>query len=144
MRREPIITPISGDSLEAYLGRHTGGGHTVYIVVVILVLSAIALLPLVRVSVTVGGRGVLRPLTEKHEVRARTSGVAAQVVVSRGDTVRAGQPLITLRAETVEARARLIARQIGELVSVRDDIEWLTRGAPELVPTGRLRSARVR
>lgn len=144
MYREPIDTPISADSLEVYLAPHSRRSSAIYLMVVTLVLSVAALLPILRVSVTVAGPGIIRPATEKHEVRARVSGVAAEVVTSRGERVGGGQPLIVIRSEAIDERAALISGQIAERRVLEADLDLLTRAVPSAISADQLRSSRYR
>ncbi len=115
------------DSIERHLARHSRRSHAIYLTVVLALLAAIASLPFLRVSVAVQSGGIIRPVTEKHEVRARTSGVVDRLLVRENQTVRRGEPLLVLRAGELENRGRLVESKLAEGRRAVHDLEMLTR-----------------
>ena len=124
------LAPAS-DTLDVYLGRHRTTGMTVYLIIAILVIAAIASLPLLRLGVTVTSPGIIRPLAEKHDVRARTAGVAAKVEAGLGDAVARGQSLITLRDDRLDERQAALERRLMEEHRIVADLALLTGSDPE-------------
>jgi multidrug resistance efflux pump len=102
------------DSLEQLFSERRRSGHAIYLAVIVALLAAIAMLPFARVDVSVQSAGIIRPASEKHEVKARASGLVEQLLVRENDPVRAGQPLLVLRAGAVDEQGRLLAAQVDE------------------------------
>jgi HlyD family secretion protein len=114
------------DSLEQHLARHAVRGRPVYISLLLALGAALALLPVVRVRVSVRGQGLIRPITEKHEARARVSGVIEQILVREGQMVLAGDSMAIVRSSSVEAQARLLRTRVSEEQHAIADLVRLT------------------
>lgn len=129
-RLQPIET--LEDTVEVYLNRHTRRSHAIYLVVVAAVIGALAALPLVRVSVTIGAPGVLRPALDLQQVRAAVSGAVASVPVRRGQRVTRGDVLLVLSSTAVGARLRLLERRRDDVLARRAELERLVAGWTDL------------
>jgi HlyD family secretion protein len=113
------------DSLEFHLARHGRTGHLIYRTLVGLTVAALAALPLLHVDVAVQSGGIVRPRTEKHDVRPQLAGVVDAVFVREGQAVERGTPLVRLRAAAVDERAALIADQLADKRRQVADLQWL-------------------
>jgi HlyD family secretion protein len=121
------------DSLEAHLARHARAGSGVYVAALATVMAAAAALPLVKVSVTVRSPGIIRPATEKQEIRALVSALAAQVLVRDNQTVAQGDAIVLLRASALDDRAALLVARVAEKQSLLADVtRLLARREPGL------------
>lgn len=116
------------DSLEQHLVRHAPRGRALYLVILLAAAAGLALLPVIRVRVSVRARGIIRPVTEKHEVRSRVSGVVERILAREGDTVHAGDALGLVRATGLDAQARWLDAQAEEQRRLIADLTRLTRG----------------
>lgn len=125
------LLPAASETLEVYLGRHRSTGISVYLIIAALLCSALAALPLLRLGVTVSSPGIIRPIAEKHDVRARTAGVAGTVAVGLGDAVVKGQSLVTLRHDLLDEQRRSLIERLSEQERLLTDLEWLTTTAIE-------------
>jgi HlyD family secretion protein len=115
------------DSLERLLSERSRRSHAIYLSVIAALLLALALLPFARVDVSVHSAGIIRPVTEKHEVKARASGLVAELFVRENEQVRAGQPLLVLRADAIDEERRMLGAQVDEHRRAIDDLETLVR-----------------
>lgn len=106
----PSIEDVE-DTAEVYLNRHSKRSQAVYLAILALLVAGIVALPLVRVSVSVGAAGILRPTLEVQEVRAGVGGEAVEVRVRRGDRVERGDVLLVIGSGAVRSRVDLLARQ---------------------------------
>lgn len=133
------------DSIERHLARHSSRSQVIYLSVLLLLLGAMASLPLLKVDVSVQSAGIIRPLTEKHEVKARTSGVVERLLVRPNQDVRRGEPLLVLHAGQLEVRDRLLGTRLAETRRDIADLEMLAgAGAPAGLAGERFRSPRYR
>jgi HlyD family secretion protein len=131
------------DTLEYHLVRISRPGGPVYLTLLVILVACAAALPVARVDVSVRSPGIVRPVTEKHRVVARASGVVAAVGVGRGERVEEGEELLTLRDAPLEARARALAEEMRQARAALHDLGLLTT-RPEAPPLGELESARYR
>jgi len=89
-------------------------------------LAALAALPLVEVDVTVRAAGLVRPATERTELKTAVGGRVSRVFARDNDQVTAGQPLLELATRDLDerlARNRALQREQSDLVV---DLESLT------------------
>ncbi len=128
------------DSIEGLIIEHSRKSHAVYLALLVAILTAIVVLPLVRVNVTRQADGIIRPITEKHEVTASAAGFAESLQVREGSTVKKGQVLLRLRATPLDERGSVISSRITEARRSIADLELLTRGGA--VAMGRFQSPR--
>lgn len=129
MQKQLYPLENADDSLESLVAERSRSSRAIYLTVVVLLLAGLATLPLVRVGVSVQSDGLIRPATEKHEVRARVSGFVEEVLVDRGDTITRGGTIFRLRAEPLEERIALAGSQLEQVRDFVADLERLTRAA---------------
>jgi membrane fusion protein, peptide pheromone/bacteriocin exporter len=113
------------DTLEAHLSRHTVRRRTIYHVVLLALVTAAGLMPVIRVGVSIQGDGIVRPVVEKHEVRAIASGVVEGVRVRQHEMVEAGAELLRLAPEPATARRSVVAAQLADVEAAEHDLELL-------------------
>ena len=121
------------DSLETHLARYARAGRAVYFATLTLVIAAATALPVVKVNVTVRSPGIIRPATEKQEIHALVSALAAQVLVRDNQTVAQGDTIVLLHATALDDRAALLAARVVEKQSLLADLTLLlSRSDPAL------------
>ena len=121
------------DSLETHLARYARAGRGVYFATLTLVIAAATALPVVKVNVTVRSPGIIRPATEKQEIHALVSALAAQVLVRDNQTVAQGDTIVLLHATALDDRAALLAARVVEKQSLLADLTLLlSRSDPAL------------
>lgn len=132
-------------SLEQHLSRHSTRSQVIYSAILLALLAGVALLPIVRVGVSVQSSGIIRPVTEKHELKARTSGFADRVEVRQGARVEKGQILYHLRAAPLEERISLLTSQLAQQQDFIHDLELLTGSrTPQSLALGAFRTPKYR
>jgi len=139
MQRELLPVHVVDDSVE-HLARHGRGGHTMYLVVLALVLIAFGALPVISVDISVQSSGIIRPSVEKHDVRARVSGVAAEVRVRENEAVREGDVLAVIQSTAVGERSALVRDQIAAKQAEISDTDLLGREAERGIDLSRFRA----
>ncbi|HEX8272164.1 MAG TPA: HlyD family efflux transporter periplasmic adaptor subunit [Longimicrobiaceae bacterium] len=133
------------DSIERHLIRHSTRSQVIYVTIVLVLLAAIASLPFLRVDVSVRSSGIIRPVTEKHEVKARTSGVVERVLARQNQAVRRGEPLLVLHAGELDNRSRLLGTKLADARREAHDLELVTGSGAALGLAGeRFQHPRVR
>lgn len=112
---------VARDSLESLIATHGPQRSHIYWSILLGVVAGLAALPLVKVEVSVRAPGMVRPQTERAELKSAVAGHLAQVLVRDNDAVQAGQPLLVLRGAEVEERlARNRARQAEQREAIAD------------------------
>ncbi len=98
-----------------------------YLVLLVGVVGALASLPFVEVEVSVRAPGMVRPATERTDLRLAVAGRIEQVLARDNETVAAGQALLMLSAAELDERlARNRALQAGH-AAVAADLGGLVR-----------------
>jgi len=132
------------DSLERLFAERSRRSHAIYLVVIAALVTGLALLPVVSVDVSVQSMGIIRPATEKHEVKARASGVVERLLVRENDHIEAGQPMLVLRASGIDEQGRILAAQIDDRRRSIADLESLVKMAPAGAEPVSFQTARYR
>ena len=118
---------LAQHTVESLYAAHGPARPWIYWLALLGVTAALAALPLIEVDVTVRAPGVVRPATERTELRVPLSTQIAEVLAHDNDSVTAGQPLVVLRSRDLEERLALNrSRQTLSTTLIKD----LTRLTP--------------
>jgi len=113
------------DSLERLLADRSRTSHAIYLLVLVALIGGVIALPFARVDVSVRSTGLIRPATEKHEVKAPASGLVERLLVRENDEVQAGRPLLVLRAGAIDEQGRQLSAQLSERRNAAADLEMV-------------------
>ena len=91
-------------SKESLLSTNTVKTKVLYIVIVISLIIIIALLPIIKVSLSVQGKGIIRPVSEKTEIKALQSELVTKVYVVEGQNIAKNDTLLVLRQDDLFAQ----------------------------------------
>lgn len=126
--------PVSGDTLEDLFAAHGPEQPVIYWLIALLLIGAIASLPLIKVDVSVRASGWIRPASERTELRAPVAGHIAQILARENDQVTNGAPVVVLSSREVEetlgrnrARQREVGAEIADSARLID--AWLKNEA---------------
>jgi multidrug efflux pump subunit AcrA (membrane-fusion protein) len=122
---------IAQHTVESLYAEHGPQRPGTYWLILAGVSGALASLPLIKVDVSVRAPGLVRPLTERTELRPAGSGQIAEVLVRENDRVYAGQPLLVLRSRNLEERLARNRAQQAERATLIADSVLLTANARE-------------
>lgn len=112
---------VAQDSLESLLAAHGPQRSQIYWSILLGIIAGLVALPIVKVEVSVRAQGLVRPQTERTELKSAVAGHLAQVLARDNDPVQAGQPLLVIRGTEVEERiTRNRARQVEHRNSIVD------------------------
>ncbi|GAB4011592.1 HlyD family efflux transporter periplasmic adaptor subunit [Spirosoma sp. KCTC 42546] len=112
--------------LVTYLPRVSVRSQIIYTTVLGVVLLTIVALPFIYVDVSVQANGLVRPVSERSEVKATAGAVVEKVMVREWQPVKKGQPLFQLRSDALDTRKQLVDKQIAEKVAFVRDLDQLT------------------
>lgn len=124
-----IPANLGEHTVEHLYAEHGSDRPWIYWLVLAGVTGALAGLPLIKVDLSVRAAGLIRPTTERVELRPAISGHVAEVLVRDNDRVQAGQPLLVIRSRDLEER---LARNLvleAELADLIADLQILTTGS---------------
>lgn len=134
-----LSADIGQHTVESLYAEHGAQRPWTYWLVLVGVIGAFASLPLIKVDVSVRAAGLVRPTTERADLRPAMSGHIAEVLVHDNDRVAAGQPLLVLASRELGERLSRNQAQQTEHAAVIADLNNLTADF-----AGRGRSATTR
>jgi membrane fusion protein, peptide pheromone/bacteriocin exporter len=117
---------LAEDSLESLFAAHGPLRPWISWLAFAGISALLVALPIVKVDISVRAAGMVRPASERVEIRPEASGHIDEVLVHDNDKVITGQPLIIMSSRDVQerlARNRALQREKGELI---DDLDGLT------------------
>ncbi|GAB3272108.1 hypothetical protein GCM10027347_43600 [Larkinella harenae] len=120
-------------SLITYLPRVSVRSQLIYMTVLGVILITLLALPFVYVDVSVQATGLVRPISERSEVKATTGAIVEKVLVKEWESVRQGQPLFQLQSEALNTKQRLLDQQRREKNAFIRDLQQLTNKSWKVV-----------
>lgn len=116
------------NSIESYTYQQTTHSQRIYWVVLVVVLAALISLPFIYVDISVQGSGVIRPVTEKTEIKAPITELVDSVYIREGATVSKGDIILTFRASNSDYKIAYQANRITDYESHLADLNYLASG----------------
>ena len=114
---------------ESLLTKQRQNRPYVYWTALVIITSALLALPIIHVDVTVQERGRVRPATERSPIVARTAGFISSIRVRDNDLVHAGDTLLTLSAQGLQAKfdfndtqTRVVNKELADLSYLLDRV----------------------
>lgn len=117
------------NNIDTYLYKHTTHSQKIYWVVLIVLAVALVSLPFIYVDISVQDRGVVRPISEKTELRSGISEFVDSVYVREGSKLRRGDTLLTFRSNNPEYRINYQKNRIDDYEAHLSDLKHLTKGS---------------
>ncbi len=119
---------------ENFLESRTSRTQIIYIIVVLAVITFIICMPFIKLSLSVQGAGIIRPVSEKTEVKSIATEIVEQIYVHEGQFVEKGSPILKLRTNNIESRLQYLNFQQKQLTDYITDLSILTHNShnPEL------------
>jgi multidrug resistance efflux pump len=97
----PILDPDY--CIEKQIFRHSRKNNALYLTASLAVFAALLALPFLYVDIVVHGVGVVRPITEKVELKAAVTETIVRVYAHEGRRLQKGDTLLLLNAASVDA-----------------------------------------
>ena len=116
------------NSIETYIYQHTSKSQIIYWIVLSTIVMAFVLMPFIYVDISIQSNGVVRPITEKTDIKSTISGIINEVYVREGQKVKKGELLLRFRVSSSNEK---IAYQDIRLKDYNDhiaDLKILSQG----------------
>jgi len=120
-------------NLPAFLISISPGSRAVYHLCLVLVAGLLVSLPLVRVQVSVTGKGIIRPWQEKADIIPSTSGMVEEIYVSEGDFLEMSDPILKLRSFNAGRNLQVLKMELKDTDQYIDDLHGMLSD-PAIVP----------
>lgn len=114
--------------IETYIYQHTTKSQKIYWLVLLVVTMALVALPFVYVDISVRGNGVVRPVTERTEIKAVITEQVDSVYVREGDRVRKGDVLLRFRTNNPDSKISYQNNRLGDFNTHLADLVYLVQG----------------
>ncbi len=116
------------NTVEFYFTKNAEKTNIVYKIIIFLIFAILISLPFIYVNITVQGTGILRPVSEKTEVKSLISGMVNKVFVTEGQRVVKDEILLQLRSDILESKIKLLEFQCKKNLELIADLENLLAG----------------
>ncbi len=110
---------------ESFLTKRGRTRPYVYWTALVMCAGALLAFPIIHVDVTVQERGRVRPATERTAIVARTAGFISSIRVHDNDLVHAGDILLTLKTQGLQAKVDFNDSQTKVLNKQLADLRYL-------------------
>lgn len=100
----------------------------IYTTVLVAVLLSLIALPFIKVDVSVKSAGIIRPVTEKNELRSLVAGTIAEVLVTEGQHVEKGQLILRLQEDISNSKLLQTSFELKQRETYVSDLSRLAGG----------------
>lgn len=114
--------------IETYIYKHTTKSQKIYWVVLLAVTIALVSLPFVYVDISVQGSGVVRPVTEKTEIKASITEMVDSIYVREGDQVNKGDVILRFRTNNPDSKINYQSNRLNDFSAHLADLIMLASG----------------
>jgi HlyD family secretion protein len=131
---KPVLFPaaIMQRSVFNWLPRVRVHTQIIYVTVLLAILCILAALPFIKVDVSIAASGIVRPVTEKTELRSLVAGTIEQILVTDGASVQKGQVLLRLQEDISNSKLTQNNFELSQREIQIKDLETLVAGGSRL------------
>ncbi len=108
--------------IEKQIFRHSRKNNVIYLIVALAVFATLLSLPFLYVDIVVHGVGVVRPITEKVELKAPVAETIVRLYAREGSLLKKGDTILLLNTASVDAS---LSNQRSILSNLSDQISDL-------------------
>lgn len=116
------------NSIETYIYQHTTKSQIIYWVVLLAVTATIIALPFIYVDISVQGSGIVRPVTEKTEIKSSITELVDSIYVREGQQVRKGDILLRFRTNNSDNKINYQSNRLNDCEAHLTDLAYLAKG----------------
>jgi len=123
-----LPSELISNSIDAYIAKHPTKSQKIYWVVLATVVVAFVSLPIIYVDVSVQDAGIVRPATEKTEIKASITEFVDSVFIREGSKVNKGDTILTFRANVSNYKIQYHQSRLNDLKQHIHDLQSLSKG----------------
>ena len=116
------------NSIETYIYQHTTKSQKIYWVVLLAVAVGIVSLPFIYVDISVQGSGIVRPVTEKTEIKASVTELVDSIYVKEGDQINKGDVILRFRTNSSDYKISYQGNRLNDYEAHLADLVFLAKG----------------
>jgi HlyD family secretion protein len=135
----PLIFPpeIISDTTESLFAKRKSSSDLIYIVVVLSVVVAVAILPFIYVQISAQARGIIRTPNENNQLQTSVYGEITEIRISENREVLRGDTLLVLNTQAIQEQINRKEEKIIENSRFIADINQLLSGKTHSLETAK-------
>lgn len=110
----------------AYLPKVKSSSYLLYLLLIVGVVGALASLPFIYTDISVRSSGIIRPTSERTEVKPVISGIISQLYYKEGDTIQQGAVILSLKDPSTKSKTLLNTFEITQRQQFIKDLQVLS------------------
>lgn len=119
---------IAVHSTESHFYRHNRRFIRVYVLIMALLLSAVAILPFVTMEITTQSRGIVKTPFENNPIQSSLAGQVDYFNLAEGMRVAKGDTLVVLRTDQIDEQIAFLSNKTSENTAFVNDLQTLLKG----------------
>jgi len=123
-----IPSELIRNGIDVYLNQFSASCQKVYLLVICFVITAFVSLPFIYVDISVQEAGIIRPVTEKTEIRSSVTERVDSVYVREGQMLIKGDTILTFHSANPDFQIEYRQKRLSDLKEHINDLTILTKG----------------
>jgi multidrug resistance efflux pump len=116
------------NSIDSYIVDYATTSQKIYWLVLFALITALGSLPFIYVNVSVRETGIIRPVTEKTEIKSSITELVDSIYVKEGQTVNQGDTILTFRRSSPEYKIQYQQKRLVDFREHLNDLLYLAKG----------------
>lgn len=112
-------------SIEYHLWENKVKSQIIYSVIVLAVIIFLVLLPYIYVDITVQADGLIRPVSEKTEIKPIAPGVVTKIFIKESQGITKGDTLLVFNKDNIESKIEFTKFQLSQNRDFISDLKIL-------------------
>lgn len=125
---------IENSTQQHFVDHHTKS-KIIYIIVIVVILIAFAILPYIFVDITTQNRGIIRSAYENNRLQVVVNGEVESISISENKTVQKGDTLIKIKTDKIDEQIFALKQKIFENNRFTNDLTKLNIGQHQKLET---------
>jgi membrane fusion protein, peptide pheromone/bacteriocin exporter len=110
-----------------HLHKNNSKSQIIYIITLVAVVLIAIFLPIIKINVSIQGTGIIRPVSEKTEVKIPYSEMVEKIFIKENQFVIKGSRLIQLNTRNLDAKLQFLNYQKQENENYLFDLDIITK-----------------
>ena len=115
--------------VDTYLSKFPSTSGKIYLFVIGFVAIAIGVLPFIHVDISVQDAGIIRPITEKTEIRSGITEWVDSVYVKEGQMLNHGDTILTFLPTNPDFQIEYQQKRLADMQDHLSDLKFLANGS---------------
>lgn len=99
--------------------------NTLYIIILLSIFCTLSMLPFIKTSISVSASGIIRPHSERTELKPSISGIIDTLLVKEGDTILQGNLVARIKDDATGLQLALHNAEVKQRLNFISDLQLL-------------------